>query len=418
MKAERLPDVRMRGFARRVEVGFLQARIRELTEPLPGEAVPLLEAAGRVLAAEVRSSIDVPPFVRSAMDGYALRGEDTFGASDYNPVHFKVIGEVTPGRFFSRPVEAGEAVRIMTGAPLPEGADAVLMAEYAHESGGSMTATEPVAPGKNLGRTGEDIRAGSIVFEPGRRLRPQDLGVLASIGIGAPLVHRRPRVRLLITGNELLQPGEMPAGAKIVDSNSPMLAALIARDGGVIESIQHLPDERERIRAAMLAPGADIIVITGGSSVGIEDHAPGLVAEEGVLLAHGVAMRPSAPTGMGVIGKQILFLLPGNPVSCLAAYDFFAGLALRRRAGRPEGWPYVRRRVVLKGRIASQIGRLDYARVRIEQGLAALLATSGASVLTSTTRADGFIVVPQDSEGMPAGTEVDAWLYDSPAELP
>jgi len=418
MKAERLPDVRMRGFTRRVDVDFVQERIRALTEPLAPEPVPLLQAAGRVLTHDVRSPIAVPPFVRSAMDGYALRGEETFGAGDYNPLYFKVIGEVTPGRFFPRPVAPGEAVRIMTGAPLPDGADAVLMAENARESGGTVAATEPVAPGKNLGRIGEDIRAGDMVFPAGRRLRPQDLGVLASIGAGTAQVHRRPRVRLLITGNELLQPGEMPAGAMIVDSNSVMLAALAGRDGGAIESIQHLPDERERIRAALLAPGADLIVTTGGSSVGIEDHAPGLVGEEGELLVHGVSMRPSAPTGMGTLGQTLVFLLPGNPVSCLAAYDFFVGLAIRRLAGLPEGWPYALRRVRLKERIASQIGRVDYARVRLEGDGAVLLATSGASVLSSTTRADGFVVVPRDSEGIPAGAEADVWLYDPPVGWP
>jgi molybdopterin molybdotransferase len=418
MEAEQLGDVRMRGFLRRDEVSHVQALIRARTAPLAAERVPLADAAGRVLAREVRSEVNVPPFVRSAMDGYALRGEETFGAGAYNPLAFKVVGEVMPGQFFPRPAGPGEAVRIMTGAPLPEGTDAVLMAEYARERNGIVTADEPVPPGKNVGRIGEDIRAGQALFAPGRRLRPQDLGVLASIGKSAAHVHRRPRVALLITGNELLKPGERPAGAKIVDSNSVMLAALVRRDGGDVMRIDHLPDERERIRRALRDSDADLVVITGGSSVGVEDHAPTLLAEEGELLAHGVAMRPSAPTGLGAIGARLVFLLPGNPVSCLAAYDFFVGLAVRRLAGLPEGWCYRRTRFPLRDRIASQIGRVDYARVRIENGHAALLATSGASVLSSTTRADGFVVVPQDSEGMPAGAEVDVWLYDPPAELP
>ncbi|MCH8884084.1 MAG: molybdopterin molybdotransferase MoeA, partial [SAR324 cluster bacterium] len=296
--------------------------------------------------------------------------------------------------------------------PLPEGTDGVLMAEYAEEADGIMTASEAVPPGKHTGRIGEDIRAGDTVLHPGRRLRPQDLGVLASIAQGSVTVHRRPQVTLIVTGNELVKPGERPAGAQIVDSNSVMLRALIARDGGVTAETLHLEDDREAIRSALRQAAGDLIAMTGGTSVGVEDHAPSLIAEEGELLAHGVAMRPSSPTGLGAIGGKPVFLLPGNPVSCLAAYDFFVGLAVRRLAGLAEGWPYAKIRAVLDDRIASQIGRVDYARVTLAGRRAQLVATSGASVLSSTTRADGFVVVPQDSEGMPDGAEVDVWLYD------
>jgi molybdopterin molybdotransferase len=407
-----MSDVRMRGFKERMEVRRVQALIRERVALLDAETVPLAEAAGRVLAGPVVSGVDVPAFPRSAMDGYALRSEETFGAGPYNPLAFKVKGEVTPGKVFPGEVGPGETVRIMTGAPIPAGADAVLMAENASEQGGVMTATEAVTPRKNIGRIGEDIQAGTRVFSAGRRLRPQDLGVLASIGAGHVSVTRRPAVTLLITGNELLKPGEQPRGAMIVDSNSVMLAALVERDGGIVAEIRHLPDERELIRDALRNAPGDLLATTGGTSVGVEDHAPTLIAEEGELLAHGVAMRPSAPTGFGWVGKRPVFLLPGNPVSCLAAYDFFVGLALRRMAGRNEQWPYRTARLPLRERISSQIGRVDYARVRLANGHAELLATSGASALSTTTQADGFVVVAQDSEGMAAGEQVEVWLYD------
>ncbi|NIR61257.1 MAG: molybdopterin molybdenumtransferase MoeA, partial [Gammaproteobacteria bacterium] len=182
----------------------------------------------------------------------------------------------------------------MTGAPVPAGADAVLMAEATSEADGIMTATESVTPRKNIGRIGEDIKIGSEVFAAGRVLRPQDVGVLASIGVGAVPVHKRPALTLLITGNELLKPGEKPRGAMIVDSNSVMLQALAVRDGAVVTEIRHLPDEREVIRDALLNAPGDILLTTGGTSVGVEDHAPTLIAEEGELLVHGIAMRPSA----------------------------------------------------------------------------------------------------------------------------
>jgi len=407
----------MRGFQDRLEVYRFQQLVRERvgihqSDPAWVEQVELAACAGYVLAEPIRSTVDVPAFVRSAMDGYALRSEETFGASAYNPLKFEVIGEVTPGRTFPGVVAPGQAVRIMTGAPLPAGADAVLMAEVAREADGVMEALDAVPPRKNTGRVGEDIRAGEVVLPAGRRLRPQDVGVLASIGVASIPVRRKPRVTLLVTGNELLKPGQMPRGAMIVDSNSLMLAALVARDGGVIAEILHLPDDRERIREALLHAPGDLLVTTGGTSVGVEDHAPVLIGELGELLVHGVAMRPSAPTGFGRVNDRPVFLLPGNPVSCLAAYDFFVGLAVRRLGGRPEAWPYRQERFPLRDRISSQIGRVDYARVRIESGHAVLLATSGASILSTTTQADGFVVVDQDSEGFAAGDTVPVWLYD------
>ena len=407
-----MSDVRMRGFKQRTEVGTLQALIRERSTPVGTEEVPLADAGGRVVAETVTSQVDVPAFARSAMDGYALKSEETFGAGTYNPLTFKVVGEVTPGKYFDGVVEDGQTVRIMTGAPIPEGTDAVLMAEYTSEADGIMTATDAVSPKKHIGKIGEDIAAGSRVFEPGRRLRAQDLGILASIGAARVVVRKRPVVTLLITGNELLKPGEAPAGAKIVDSNSIMLKLLIERDGGMVSEVRHLPDERELIRDSLLNAPGDIIITTGGTSVGVEDHAPTLVAEEGELLVHGVAMRPSAPTGYGMAAQRPVFLLPGNPVSCLAAYDFFVGPSVRLMGGLPEPWPYRGASYPLKERISSQIGRVDYARVKLADGEALLLATSGASILSTTSQADGFVVVEQDSEGMAAGDTAQVWLYD------
>ena len=402
----------MRGFKQRMEVDRFQALIRERVRPVDAERVPLACGAGRVLSEPIVSEVDVPAFPRSAMDGYAVRSEETYGAGPYNPLTFRIVGEVTPGKVFPGRVGPGEAVRIMTGAPIPDGADAVLMAESTREADGVMTATETVTPRKNIGRIGEDIKAGTQVFAAGRLLRAQDIGVLASIGTPELPVRRRPVVTLLITGNELLKPGERPRGAMIVDSNSLMLKALAERDGAHVAEVRHLPDDRERIRDSLLHAPGDLLVTTGGTSVGVEDHAPTLIAEEGELLVHGIAMRPSAPTGFGWVAGRPVFLLPGNPVSCLAAYDFFVGLALRRMAGLPDLWPYRRERLVLEDKISSQIGRVDYARVRVENGRAILLATSGASLLSSTTRADGFVVVEQDSEGFAAGETVDAWMYD------
>lgn len=406
----------MRGFRDRVSVeDALAVALTPLAEPRV-ERARVGDASGRVLAVDVVSAVDVPAFRRSAMDGWAVVAADTFGASLYDPARLRVGGESMPGGAGGVGVESGSACRIMTGAPVPDGADAVLPAELGEERDGVLSVHDAVPPGKHVGRVGEDVRAGDALFAAGRRLRPQDLGLLASVGVGAIDVIARPRVRIVVSGNELLAPGERPDGHRIVDSNTPMLAALVARDGGEVVEAVRLRDDRELIRAALAKPGADVILTAGGTSVGREDHNPLLVAELGRLEVHGVTMRPSSPTGIGAIGAARVVLLPGNPVSCLAAYDVFAGPVIRVRGGRPAASPYpvVRRR--LAGRIVSQIGRTDYCRVLLEEdGTVAPLAVSGASVLSSTTRADGFVLVPHGSEGLAAGADVDVHLYDAEA---
>jgi len=401
----------MRGFAWRTTVSDALKWLDAQTVHLAEETVPLAEAAGRVLAAEVVSHLDVPPFERSMMDGYALGAADTLGASPYNRLTLEVIGQSMPGRAFDGRLAAGQAVRIMTGAPLPQGADAVLPVELVEVQGTQILAQGEVSPGKHVGHLGEDISAGDVVLPASRLLRPQDIGVLASIGLGEVPVVRRPVVQIVVTGNELLPAGSPPQAHKIVDSNGPMLAALVARDGGLVENPGIVPDTPEAILAAIRRQ-ADVVLVSGGSSVGEEDHAPALLIEHGELPIHGIAMRPSSPTGIGRLEGRLVVLLPGNPVSCLCAYDFFAGRAIRTLGGRPADWPYRRASVPLSRKIVSTIGRLDYMRVRLVQRRAEPLAVGGASVLSSTTRADGFVLVPPDSEGYPPGSEVEVFLYD------
>jgi len=403
----------MRGFSERITVddalAWLDAALPPF-ESLPTEEVGLTAAAGRVLAQSVTSAVDVPGFDRSMMDGFAVRDEDTYGATPYNRLSLAILGTCLPGQPFAGHVGPGQAVRIMTGAPMPSGANAVLPVESTEVDGDTLLAVGEVSRGKHVGAAGEDLRRGEVVAAAGRLLRPQDLGVLSSVGCDRVIVVRKPVVRVLITGNELLPAGTIPSGARIADANGPMLAALIQRDGGepIVPGI--VPDDPQQIRAALEEP-ADLMLVSGGSSVGMEDYVPSLLAELGELAVHGVAMRPSSPTGMGRLGGRLVFLLPGNPVSCLCAYDFFAGRAIRLLAGRASEWPYRKVRVTLARKLVSTVGRVDYARVTVAGSAAEPLAISGASVLSSTTRADGFVVVPADSEGYPPGAEVDVYLY-------
>jgi molybdopterin molybdotransferase len=403
----------MRGFQDRSEVADVEKLLDARLAPLGSEPVTPHQAAGRVLAVEVIAAVDVPGFDRAAMDGFALRGEETFGAGPYSPLEFRMVGLALPGRPFLQTVESGQAVRIMTGAPLPAGADAVLQAEAAETEGDLLRVSEPVPPARNVGRRAEDIEAGSVVLRPPRVLRPQDLGLLASLGVAGVGVVRQPTVEILVTGDELLPCGSKPQGFQIVDSNSVMLTALVYRDGGLPRAARLIPDNREAVRDALLGSDADVILVSGGSSVGQEDHAPGVLAETGELSVHGIALRPASPAGVGFLNGRPVFLLPGNPVSCLCAYDLFAGRAIRRLGGRSTDLPYHTQILPLSRKIASPAGRVDYVRVRVEAGAVEPLATSGASILSSTTRADGFVLVPRDSEGHAEGEEVRVYMYDA-----
>jgi molybdopterin molybdotransferase len=404
----------MRGFRHRHTVAAALAWLDAQLKPLGAQCVPLAAAAGRVLAVPIVSTVDVPGFDRATMDGYAVVAASTEGAGAYTRLPLTVIGDSLPGRPFEGAITPGQAVRVMTGAPMPRGADAVLPAEFVDPEPGAagqrIAALDAVSPGKHVGRTGEDIVRGTRLLEPGRVLRPQDVGVISSIGVRQVDVVGKPRVRLVITGNELLPAGTPPHGFHIADANGPMLAALAARDGGLVEFDGLVRDDAGAIADALLAP-ADVVIVSGGSSVGVEDLAPGLVATHGELAIHGIAMRPSSPTGLGRIGDRLVFLLPGNPVSSLCAYDFFAGRALRVLGGRAASWPYQSVRGRLTRKISSPIGRLDYARVIVCDGAVEPLAVAGASLLSSTTRADGFVIVGDDSEGFAAGADVDVWLY-------
>ena len=407
-------DVRMRGFLRRHTVDDALAWLDAHLPARRDESVPLTRAAGRVVSADIVSDVDVPGFDRATMDGYAVVADSTSGAAPYNRLPLTVVGEALPAQPFAGAVAAGAAVRIMTGAPMPAGADAVLPAEWADASAAAddhlVAAVAPVTPGKHVGRAGEDVRRGAVLVAAGRALRPQDLGLLSSAGVSELRVWRRPRVRLVVTGNELMPAGSKPSAHRLADANGPMLAALVERDGGVADFPGLVPDDPTAIGVALHA-NADVVIVSGGSSVGVEDHAPALVARDGELAVHGVAMRPSSPTGLGRIGDRLVFLLPGNPVSCLCGYDFFAGRAIRALGGRPTAWPYRSIEAPLARKISSPIGRLDYARVRLVDGAVEPLAVGGASILSSTTRADGFVIIPADSEGFAAGAEVKIWLY-------
>ncbi len=401
-------------FQDRASVDDVSALIASRVRKLESQRIELKDAAGRVLASQILAEVSVPPFDRAAMDGYAVRGQETTGASATNPVPLRYVGATRPGRVCDIIVGPGQALEITTGSALPQGADSVVRVESTRADGDTIWVHIPSPPGRNVGRVGEDIRAGTVMFEPGRRLRPQDLGVLRALGITHLDVIRRPRVTIIVTGDELVSAGNQGRPFQIADSNSIMLEALITRDGGLPQVVGPVPDVRPQIRDRILdaQSSSDLLLISGGSSAGPEDYAPGLIAELGELIVHGVALRPAAPSGVGFVNEVPVVLLPGNPVSCLCAYDYFGGAIVRLQGGLPQQWPYRSLQLPLSHPLTSPLGRTDYARVRITNGQVESLAISGASNLSSTTRADGFVVVDASVEEYPAGAVVTVWLYD------
>ncbi len=404
-------DVRMRGFASRHDIDEALAILRARIRPLPSEIVHLDDAFERVLAKDIVAAADVPHFDRSAVDGYGVRARDTFGASDYNPIPLTLKGEVLPGHPLDLTLGENEAVRIMTGAPLSKGADAVVMAEYAEEEGGMVNILQPISPFKNVGRIGEDIRRGDVVLTCGRKLRPQDLGVLASIQVARVPVYRRPTVALVITGNELIAVGQPLMGCQIVDSNSLTLSGLVRRLGAIPVRKGIIRDDHGLIKEAIQNATEDVVIIAGGTSVGAEDFAPLIVQELGELVVHGVAMRPSSPVGFGFMQQRPIFLIPGNPVSALVSFDAFVGPTLQLMQGLDPTFPYAKVRGRLTRKIASAIGRVDFVRVRLTDAGVDPLRVSGASILSSATRADGFVVVDKNVEGLDEGEEVEVYVY-------
>jgi molybdopterin molybdotransferase len=395
-------------------VADVLALIDRRTGPLEAEESPLAAVAGRVLAKEIRASSPVPPFDRAAMDGYAVRGEETFGADPYTPALFRVVGRSRPGKRFGGKVEPGQAVEIATGAPLPSGANAVVPVEVTSLEGDVVRVVEPTPPARHVGRRGEDLSEGVDALPAGRVLRPQDLGLLSALGRSTIPVVRRPTATIVITGDELLPPGTPAHDDRIADMNSVMVASLATRDGGLPRIVGPLPDDIDSLETALAeaVKTSDLVLVSGGSSTGPEDHAPGVVATLGTLDVHGVALRPASPTGLGFVAGVPVVLLPGNPVSCLCAYDLFAGRIIRRLGGRPPDWPYHAVTLPLRHKLSSELGRVDYARVRIAEGLAEPMGIGGASILSSTTRADGFVLVPAYLEGYSAGAVVTVWRYD------
>ncbi len=385
-------------------------------KPLGSERVPLSEAFGRVLAEEIRASTDLPSFARSTVDGFALRAAETAQAASGRPVTLEVVGDVSMGAEVEVEVDEGEAARIPTGGALPAGTDAVVMQEHIVRQDETIAVERPIRPGENVTPRGSDVRAGEPVLSAGRRLRAQEVGLLAGLGRPAVEVYLRPRVGVIVTGDELVPPDVPLRGSQVHDMNSYTLAGLIVSAGAVAKSYGIVRDNLAVLaRVAQRAHRVcDVLLLSGGSSVGEKDVVAEVIAALGDpgVVVHGISIRPGKPTMLGVANGKPVFGVPGNPVSAMVVFDQFIRPVLDAMVGvRGASRPGHALRARLAGRLVAT-DREDHVRVALDQrsgGLWAVPVPGGSATITSMVRADGIVVVPA-RQAFEEGTEVEVRL--------
>jgi molybdenum cofactor synthesis domain-containing protein len=403
---------KMRPFGEIISLEEARRRIDAAVQPIERvDRIRLDQAAGRVLAARVVAPGDVPPFARAAMDGYAVRAQDTTGASRQAPRVLTRVETLYTGEVSQRSVGAGECIEIATGAPLPLGADAVVIVEETDgEASGAVQLFSAVEPGQNVGRQGADIRRGQTVLEAGTMMTPSRVGAIAALGRDEVSVFARPRVAILSTGNEIVDPGRQLGPGQIYDVNRFTLAAVIADNGGEPIPYRTASDTIDDLRRAVdEASKDDLIVFSGGSSVGERDLILDVLAARGEVIFHGIAVKPGKPTAFGRVLGKAFFGMPGYPASCLTNAYILLAPALRRMARLP---PRIPRTVTLplSARIASAPGRHQFYTVRVVDGRA-VPAFKSSGDITSMSQADGYIEIAAADKFVEEGTPVDVTLF-------
>jgi molybdopterin molybdotransferase len=395
-------DVRERGFTDRVSLQEALAWLDRHAAPLAAELVAVRAGAGRVCAIAIAAPGPLPPADRAADDGYAVRASDTLGASPYSPLSLALRGAAPTLR-------PGEAAPVHCGAPLPAGADAVLPFSAAERAPAGLEVVGAIADGAGVLRAGHELAAGAPLLRPGRRLGPEDVALLAALGLERAAVVRRPRVRIVVAG---------PKGEGARDADGPLLSALVARDGGEVVEVVERAAERGLLGPSLAAPGADAVLVAGRTGTGADDEAPRALAAAGELSLHGVALRPGGSAGMGVAGAVPVLLLPGEPLACLTAYELLAGHLVRGLGGRERSLPHAVREVEVARKLVSAVGCVDVCRVRLVAGRAEPVGGADEGGLAAAVRADGFVVIPAPLEGHAPGARVTVRLHRHEGEAP
>ena len=401
-----------------------QEALRALLQvsPVGTERIPTVRARARVLAEDLYSSVDLPHFHRAAMDGYAVKAKDTFGASQSLPAYLKLAGVVEMGKEATQLLGAGEAIRISTGGMMPPESDAVVMVEYTDETdAGLVEIHRSVSPWQNVIQIGDDIKKSELVFQRGRRLRAHDLGALTGVGISSVLVYMRPRIALISTGDEIVDADTDPMPGQVRNINQHSLAGLIEGCGGELRDWGVIRDDKHQLIQAIgeALQWSDLVLLSGGSSMGAKDIALEAILSfpDSEFIFHGISVSPGKPTIFAkACGKPIMGL-PGYPVSALVIFDLFAAPVLRKIGGEEvtgiNQFPKTLR-ATLKTNIASQVGREDYVRVTLERDSERWLATplpSKSGAIFTLVKADGMVRIDLNQDGLEQGEEVEVILF-------
>jgi molybdopterin molybdotransferase len=413
--------VAMPGFTTLLTPDEAKERFARAYTPRPRgtEHVPLAEAFGRVLAEDAVTREDLPAFDRSTVDGFAARAEDVSKAGPQTPAILRLVAEVQMGETAPVAVGAGQSVRIPTGGMLPPGADAVVMLEDVDERDGQIAVRRSARPGDNVTHRADDVRRGEVALRAGARLRPQEVGLLAAIGVTDVPVFVRPRVAIIATGDEIVPADRTPVGGQVRDVNTYTLAGLIRQEGGVPQVAGIVEDVYEVLLRALrdAQREADLVLVSGGSSVGAKDAVARAIGELGRpgVIVHGVSIKPGKPTILALVDGTPIVGLPGHPVSGMVIFDVFVRDVLRGLTGRNDARPFGR---VVRARLAQPIPsagvREDHIRVYLEEQDGALRAVpvlGKSGIITTMTRADGVVVVPIGQRMLDAGADVDVHLF-------
>ena len=377
------------------------------------EEISIHDAHKRVLAEDIIAYHDSPPFDKSAMDGFAVIAENTFGASQSAPKELKVIDAIGAGDFTEKTVGEGEAIVIATGAPIPDGANAVLMKEYTTTDGDDLTIYSQVTPGENVSPKSEDIEKGQKILDKHTFIRYQELGLIASAGYDTVKVFKKPRVKVIITGNELVEPTKNEIDkAKIINSNKFTLKAMI-EDSGAIAEIDHAGDTFDEVKEAVLEASNefDVVMTTGGTAISKGDVVLDVVDDIGEILFHGVAMRPGKPAGAGVVNGKVVFTFSGQPVAAMSQFDVFARKYLFEMQGRAFDFKIVKKESQLK--VPSQLGRTDFIRSFTDEKYTRHVLNRGSGIIRSMVEANSYIIIDENDEGYQKGDIVDVVFFDS-----
>jgi putative molybdopterin biosynthesis protein len=390
-------------------------------KPLGIEEVTLLEAFNRVLAEDITATLDIPPFNRSTVDGYAVKAEDTFDADENMPVRLKLCGTANVGEPTKTAVTRGTAVEIVTGAPMPEGADAVVMAEHTERRDNALYVYSAVAKDENVMKAGADIKKGEKVLQAGQLLRSREIGVLAALGTAKAKVYAVPRVAVLSTGTEITEPGRTLPPGKIYDINAYSLSAAVLESGGKPVYLGVFPDDMAEMQKALkqALASADMAVTSGGVSVGPKDVMPqalNSLGKPGAIVC-GIAIKPGKPTTVALINKKLVFSLPGHPTSALLIFHLLAHPIIERMAGIKA-----RKRLRAKAFVAVRMfpakGRRTFIMVRLKRDksnrlVAEPVPTGLSGAITTLAKADGFVEIPENQQFIDVGEEVEVHLFKS-----